>query len=277
MITVCLMITTDLPSRTAMTLRAMRAVTDAGINTFTEKVLSVDLQPDSPVSGLKFLDAAAKDMGWRLVYGECTGRRAMLNNIQRGLEFVHGDNLFYCEDHVIVERVPVQPVLDVMFGDAGFGWICYNTHVHQENLFSIPNFVESPDRPQRFEFMNDRCNWCRVGEDEFMVKAPAIHDEYYLNFPVAIAPLNIFRGMMSYGMNHYHDVGIEIGFTRAWSDCCYEQYKRVAIYTKPGTIRMLPFDGFGRMHDRACMRFRNNDPTMLHPSVVPPRVDPEPG
>ena len=284
MSTACLMITTDLPHRTQTTLRAMRDVMAAGQKTFDNFVLSIDIQPGridgydlkkESSTDAAMLRTIGKAAGWKVITGECTGHRAMLNNIQRGLALVDEDNLFYCEDHVFVERVPSPTVMKYMFEFTPVRWVCYNTHVHQENLLGIPGFVESADRPQRLAFINDETNWGALGGEEFLVKGSQIMDEYYLNFPVAIAPTEIFEDLMNYGLKHYSDVGIEVGFTRAWFDLQYDRYQQVAIYAKPGTKAFRPFESFKQMHNQACMRFRNNDPSMIHPSVVPHQSVPQ--
>lgn len=276
------MITTDLPHRTEMTIKAMVSVDRAGSGTFDYKVLSIDRQvPSSQENELAVHDLgqAATRLGWAVVTGECTGHRAMLNNIQRGLSYIDQDNLFYCEDHVFVEHVPSVRSLDFLTRYTPIRWICYNTHVHQENLLGIPGFVERPDRQQRLDFINDPMNWMEVGGEpigeEFLIKGPPIHDEYHLNFPVAIAPTGVFTDLMQYGLSHYSDIGIEIGFTRAWFDLQYDRNYKVAIITKYGTRKYRPFRSFSQMHECACMRFRNNDPSMIHPSVVPHQSVPQ--
>jgi len=276
MSTACLMITTDLPHRTEMTLRAMRDVFAAGELKVDKYILSIDLQPDlNGHSARPILVPAAHELGFKVVTGECTGHRAMINNIQRGLALVDEDTLLYCEDHVFVERIMPRDISDFLFTQTPVRWICYNTHVHQENLLNVPGFIESADRPQRFAFINDKQNWHEIGGEEFMVKGPKIRDEYYLNFPVAMVPTEVFTSLMNYGMQHYHDIGIEIGFTNAWFDLQYDRSQQVAIYVKPGTKMFRPFASFQQMHSNACMRFRNNDESMIHPSVVPHALVPQ--
>lgn len=278
------MITTDLPHRTEMTMRAMREVTTAGEYKIDNFVLSIDIQPgridgysrtkESSVEAA-ILRSYGESLGWQVITGECTGHRAMLNNIRRGLSLITEDNLFYCEDHVFIERVPPPEVLCFLFENAHTGWICYNTHVHQENLLNVPGFVESPDRSIRMKYINDSSKWHRFAGEEFMIKGPQIRDEYYLNFPAAITQTDVFIRLMKYGLKHYSDVGIEIGFTNAWFDLQYDRSQQVAIYVKPGTIALRPFENFKQMHNQACMRFRNNDPSMIHPSVVPHQSCPQ--
>lgn len=275
----CLMITTNRPDRFEMTLRAMDSVNKCGPN-LDQKILSIDLLPEcaSIQPGYELnLISDAKKWGWQVVTGVCTEQRAMINNICRGLNLVHMDidRLFYCEDHVIINRVPSEEELDYADCHAGISWVCYNTHVHQENLLKIPGFVERPGREGRLAYVNDPSTWIRTsGDEEFLRKDVPIVDEYFLNFPAAITYTDLFARLLLYGIKKYHGVGIEIGFTRAWFDTGSNQTNSCAIYTQPGTIKALPLDSFAALHQRACMRFRNNDPTMLHPSIIPHQVLP---
>jgi hypothetical protein len=118
------------------------------------------------------------------------------------------------------------------------------------------------------EYVNDPHNWIRSNSGDYLIKQPEIRDEYALCFPAAITRLGLFEAMMTHGMENYSGIGIEIGFTRAYDELQLDYASYPAIYTKSGTVDMLPFDSFQALHQRACMRFRNNDPTMLHDSVV---------
>lgn len=272
----CLMITTNRPDRLEMTVGAMASVEKHGSH-IPLKVLSIDLLPECQPGCEEILVSAAQQIGWKVVTGECTGQRAMVNNIYRGLcEFADGGNyLFYCEDHVVVQSIPTEPDLEEIRRKAGVEWVCYNTHVHQENLLNIPGFVERPGREGRLAFINDPANWIRTyGDQEFLVKDTPIQDEYYLNFPAAITHVSTFRNLLQHACNSYRGIGIEIGFTKAWFETGTAQHWRPAIYTQPGTMSMLPLPDFKGLHMRAGMRFRNNDPSMLHPSIVPHQTIP---
>lgn len=263
----CLVITTNLPHRLERTLNLLQSIEEQDDQTFDNKVLSIDLQPD--IEGCEHaLEDWAHDFGWQVTSGLCSGNRAMLNNILRGLHFIDEENLFYCEDHVLINRIPSKYMLKSIFEGNNIGWINYNTHVFQENLLNVPGFVERPNKARFLEFVNMYHNWIKIIDDEFLLKGPEIEDEYYLCFPAAITKLVTFQNLISYGMKNYKDIGIEVGFTKAWKDLGYLGKERVAVYVQPKTIRELPFAGFADLHRRACMRFRNNDPRMLHASVV---------
>lgn len=270
---VCLMITTNRPDRYERTLDAMDSVNKCGSH-LSKKILSIDLLPEHEdvIPGYEeSLRYAAEKWGWKVVTGQCTGQRAMVNNIWRGLSEISGggDYIFYCEDHVRIQKIPTESDLEYLRRRTSVEWICYNTHVHQENLLDVPGFVELPGREGRLDFVNDPTHWIRTESGDFLVKDTQIQDEYFLNFPAAITHVNTFRSLLLYACANYHGIGIEIGFTKAWSDTKKSQLWRPAIYAQPGTMDKLPLPDFHALHMRACMRFRNNDFSMLHPSIVP--------
>lgn len=270
----CLVITTNLPHRLNRTVALLESIDQHGPCLFQKKVLSIDLQPD--IEGCEdALRSMFEPKGWMVVQAPCTGERAMLHNIQRGLMHLDTDLLFYCEDHIIVERLPSENDLHYVMDREMVQWINFNTHVHQENLLGIEGYVDPPGREVKMAYINSlRSNdgmphWYRAPSgDEYLIKEDCIRDEYYLNFPAAIASRKVFTELMAYGMEHYSGIGIEIGFTRAWFDLGYDRIGQVAIYVQPGTTVKIPFESFGQLHQQACIRFRNNDPSMLHASVV---------
>lgn len=274
----CLMIATNLPDRLLQTMRAILSVDRANSihPILDKKILSIDLQPG--IQGCEDdLRRNAELRGWEVVVAPCTGYRAMINNISRGLKLLTNvDILFYCEDHIIVDRLPSRRDIDVLVGGGRFGWINFNTHIYEENLLNLPTYVAPPGRDSKMEYINDLDNWISSPDgDDYLVKKPSIRDEYFLNFPAALAPRMIFEALLQYGMQHYSNIGIEIGFTRAWFDLGWSQIKEVGIYTKPGTIDRIPFASFGELHAQACIQFRNNNPDMLHESIVPHAVIPQ--
>lgn len=267
----CLMITTNRPDRLYMTMQALETVSYHGAH-LGKKVLSIDLLPECIPGCEETLIPAAEHLGWKVKTGNCTGQRAMVNNIWRGLYELSdgGDYVFYCEDHVRIQDIPDEVELEYLRSHGSVEWICYNTHVHQENLMNVPGFIERPDRDVRLSFINDPAHWVRTpGGHEFLVKEEPIYDEYLLNFPAAITHVSTFRRLLQYACDNYKGIGIEIGFTKAWMDMGMPRYWNPAIFAEAGTVAALPLPNFHALHMRARMRFRNNDPSMLHPSIIP--------
>ncbi len=267
----CLMITTNRPDRLWRTMQALETVNYHGTH-LSKKVLSIDLLPECAPGCESELVPAAQLMGWKVVTGKCSGQRAMVNNIYRGFSELEdgGDYVFYCEDHVRIQEIPNEADLEYLRRNRSVEWICYNTHVHQENLLNVPGFIERPGREGRLAFINDSAHWIRTPNGrEFLVKDTPIQDEYYLNFPAAITHVSTFSRLLTHACINYHGIGIEIGFTKAWFDTHISEAWTPAIFAESGTITALPLPDFHALHMRARMRFRNNDPSMLHPSIVP--------
>ena len=271
----CLMITTNKPERFAMLDAAIMSIENNAQCEFKEKVLSVDwLEGTEPT--LEPFKRYEK-LGWTLVGGWCTGHRAMVNNIIRGLSQITSDILFYCEDHVIIECVPELPALEVLFDGpfngtlVNIGWINYNTHIVEENLLNVPNFVQKEDKDNlRINYINNKSNYVSCWNETFLKKSFIIADEYHLNFPAAITPTEIFKRLLSHGYQHYQNIGIEIGFTKAWMELYSD--KDVLIYVKNRPKKRITFKDF---HNLAQIKFRNNDSKMLHESLFKHPVLPE--
>jgi hypothetical protein len=259
----CLVITTNRPDRLERTCRALDSIPDQ----FGQKVISIDLLPEVEKGCEQELIDLYGPKGWQIVTGACTGLRAMQNNMLRGLRKINTEYLFYCEDHIVIENIPMLEDLEKLFRN-DCGWINFNTHIHEENLLDVPGFVEPPGRQIKLDWINNPRHWVPLSSGDFLYKGPSIYDEYLLNFPAAITKTTIFRELLKYGMGHYHDIGIEIGFTKAWKDAGFQESLGVCVLAQVGTKRILPFSSFQELHNRACMKFRNNDPTMLHNSII---------
>jgi hypothetical protein len=247
-----------------MTCNTIKSIDDAAECQFREKILTIDLLPDEAP---EFDAAPFEEAGWTVICGPCSGYRGMINNIRRGLPLVTADSLFYCEDHVHINRVPDETTLNSV-RTFGIEWVCYNTHIEQLNLLNVPGFIEKPDvGGLKTTFVNTCDNYTTFGSNTFLVKGKALLDEYYLNFPAALTTPRIFKALLDYGCKHYQDIGIEIGFTKAWFDAGFNDKYKVSIYVDSSILNNLGTITFSNIHQYAQMKFRNNDPAMLHASI----------
>jgi hypothetical protein len=266
------MITTDKPERLDMTLKAMHSIDRNSQSYFKEKVLSIDeLGLDNEYT-LGLLRQAVTSMGWIAVSGPCSGQRGMVNNMLRGLPLITSDLLFYCEDHVIYEKIPSEDVINSIFNrKAQVRWINLNTHIVEDNLIDKmvnPNVEEILRKEQEcLKYIRTDSNYLSYGSDCFLLKSEELADDYFLNFPAIITTTKIFSILLTAGCQNYHDVGIEIGFTKAWFDCRFPAKFKVAIYVKPEARVTKPLT-FDELHYYAWMRFRNNDLSKLHDSIA---------
>jgi hypothetical protein len=189
----------------------------------------------------------------------------MVNNIKRGLEKLPPKSfVFYCEDHIGVKHIPKEQNIQTLFDVHNVGWVCFNTHMHEQNLLNVPEFVEKPGAKQKEQYLSNSKNWLVLGEDKFLVKSKQFYDEYHINFPAAITRVKTFKKLICYAEQHYKDVGIEIGLTKAWFNLPELSALKVVISASwekiPTTLQEL--------HDCANILFRNNDCSKLHASVV---------
>lgn len=245
--TACLMLVTNIPSRLPLVEKNIASIEKANGNGFLDcKVLSIDLFEKHPKDLKPFQKYEA--LGWKLVTGMCTGHRGMLNNMIRGLHNTpRSDFLFYVEDDVLIDRLPGRNCLEGL-REANLGFICLNTHI---------NGLDKPYDKAREQFINDKQNYKRFGNDLFLVKKPCLRDEYYLNFPSAIIRDELFRQLIEYAANNCSRVGIEPGLTRSWFALGLDQKYDVGVFVKPDTLSHLPLN-FDKFHHMANMQFWNN-------------------
>ena len=128
-----LLITTTHQDRIHLFENAIQSLEDAGINDISkEKILSIDILPDHQFK--PFYYEKYEKLGWKIIIGECCGYRSMIHNIKRGLYHITGDYIFYCEDDIIVNKIPKEIRANLRYyykNNKKIGFICYNTHIHE--------------------------------------------------------------------------------------------------------------------------------------------------
>ena len=257
----CLLITTNSRARMGLVRNAIASLDrcDAG-NVFQEKVISVDILRDGTLP-MAFFEQF-RDSHWQVITGRCAGRRGMAENQLRGMAHLRSELVLYCEDDVLVTRIPAAPAaayLEEMITTPGkrMGFVCYNTHIH-DALDQAP--------PERLLFINDPTNYRPAMEELFLVKTPILKDDYYLNFPVAIARRDLFLQMHKYARTHCAQRPVEVAMTESWFGMGLDQDYDVLVYVKPNVRTRLPLT-LRQFHDEANIRFWNNDASLRHPSI----------
>ncbi len=258
----CLMITTTTPSRLHLLDNTINSIEQCNIDFIDSKTLSVDVMPKYPID-ISYFKKFEK-LGWNLAIGACSGHRGMLNNIIRGLQNINtSDYIYYCEDDVIITRLPKKSSFEIFTNNKtknnkNIGYACFNTHILSLDKEIIP---------ARLNFINDLKNYQKFGDELFLIKDENIlRDEYFLNFPSAIVNSNLFIELINYSKNKCKGIGIEPGLTQSWFDLKFNEQFDVATYVKPQTITKLPID-LNKFYHMANMQFWNNDVNLRHPSI----------
>ena len=260
----CLMITTTVRERYRLqrpTVMSIEAANDKG--QLTEKIMSVDV-----VAGHSFEPewfAQYEQLGWKVVYGPCTVHRGMANNMERGLQHVTGDMLFYCEDDVLIQRIPDHRCLRAWFVDEDMGALVYNTHV------LAPWTTEQSVVDERIKYINTPSNYYVFNpfrdEDMYLRKDERIlYDEYWICFPACIMPVELFMNCLLHAGLFCKGKGMEPGMSEAWFRLNYNQKFTTAMYVQPEIQTKIGTLTFQDVYDLAQMRFWNNDETLRHPS-----------
>ena len=253
----CLVITTTIKERFHLLCNAIDSIERCNDESvLDQKVLSIDIVEGQPYRRRDF--EKFEKMGWHLAKGPCSGSHGMANNMHRGLAYIDGDILFYCEDDVIIQKIPTRKNLDLMFYNTRpFGAIVYNTHAD--------NTLEKEGTESRLNYINDTSKYFGDGDDTFLLKGEPIKDEYWICFPAAIMKTDHFRSCLSYACKNCLEMGMEPGMTKAWFDLGFGS-EPVAMYVQRDILNDFPVD-FQKLHDRANMQFWNNDVNLRHESV----------
>ncbi len=272
----CLMITTNIPSRRLLQERAVQSVEDTSEGLFNKKIMAVDVMEGIPFDPMEEPWVSYIRKGWGVTAGPCNGHRAMAYNQLRGLAEIKSEYLVYCEDHMKIDCLPRTPddfihCLNTPIAGRGkkIGYVCFNSHIIEENLEGVDETVVQLPKDEnglRIKYINNPDNYARFCGNYFLIKGPAILDEYYLNFPVCMVRTQDFRTMLSYAMYHYNGIGIEVGFTKAWFDTGLDLAYEVAAYTQLDPYTEMPIT-FSDFHMRGTCRYRNNDLESWHDSV----------
>ena len=250
-----LVITTTIKSRFNLLSNTIDSIERAGKGILDQKILSIDIVEGHPFQKKNF--ERFEKLGWFLVTGACLGKRGMANNMLRGLNNVDGDFVLYCEDDVVLHRIPTREHIEDFFGEGKMGAIVYNTHA---NPPWITKGVES-----KVSYINDRSNYFGEEEDWFLNKGMPIKDEYWICFPCAMMRTITFRGLLDYACSNCLNMGMEPGMTKAWFALGYDKWP-VVMYVKKDIFECFPLD-FQKLYDNANMQFWNNDPDLRHPSI----------
>jgi len=255
----CLMITTTVKERLHLLHNTIMSIEKCNkTKVLDQKVLSVDIIEGHPYEAQHFQQY--RDLGWFVVEGSCLGRQGMANNMLRGLANVDHDLLFYCEDDVVIHRIPTKKHLKELFDSklGNVGAIVYNTHA------CAP--WEETGLESKLKYINDKCNYFGDGEDWFLAKGDPIKDEYWITFPAAIMKTINFRNCLNYACVHCVNKGMEPGMTQAWFDLGLGDSTVVVMYVKKEINKHFPLD-FQGLYNMANMQFWNNDVNLRHASV----------
>ncbi len=255
----CMMITTNLKNRLHLLESTVLSIERKVPGLFDYKIMSVDLFPNGiHISHFN----KYKILGWAIVSGPCSGKRGMINNQKRGLQNMNTDFVFYAEDDIIIDKIPTKKEWEEISqhttkNGKKIGFICYNTHIHDD-----PN---NPPK-EKVMYINCKANFIRVCNNLFLMKSPVLKDNYYLNFPVAILPVQVFHEMHKYADDNYRGMGIEVAMTHAWFELHKDKEYDAVIYVKNDTLDRLPLN-LNRFYRTANMQFWNNNPNLRHKSI----------
>lgn len=246
-----LLITTNIENRLPLLDNTVQSIERNG-REFTRKVMSIDMFPGGkPVS---YFDRYKK-LGWTIVSGESVPVRGMVENQRRGLEHIKSDFVFYCEDDIVINKVPSLDSLHRIKERLGF--ICYNTHI------AVNTQQATIDR---INFVKQDLNYIVASDDVFLVKKPLLRDPYYLNFPAAIIRTKAFKGIHAIMDTELRGLGVEPAMTEGWFILGFDKNLDTFVYVDAKILEEKPTN-LEDFHTFAQMNFFNNDVSLRHPSI----------
>lgn len=259
----CMMITTTVRERYHLQRATVHSIEKASIDgQLDQKVMSVDVVDGHSYEPEWFQQYL--ELGWQVIFGPCSGHRGMANNMLRGLQMVTENLLFYCEDDVIIQKIPSKKTLDVLFntnyGDCRLGALVYNTHV------LAPWVKDEQVKKDRLKYINDRTHYDYIDDSAILVKGIELFDEYWICFPAGIFHKHLFHTCLNYAQSACVGMGMEPAMSKAWDELRINENFRTAMYLQEQVKDKMGTLTFQDMYDLAQMRFWNNDESLQHPS-----------
>jgi hypothetical protein len=142
---------------------------------------------------------------WKLLISK---REGMVKNQLRALNLVQTEWVFYCEDDVIVEKIPTSKKIELLI-DAkpntgiisftGGGYDAYNSSNYEKIIKNLQNDI--------FESGKDEIFWLRDSN---------LANEWYFEFPTMMVKTDILKQCIDTSLKYFKNLQIEKSYTKSY-------------------------------------------------------------
>lgn len=195
----CFVIGTTLSHRIENMLMTLKTI-DSNNFPFQTKILSLDDFGDGVSDDIKHYTGLNN---W-VVLNE--PRKGMVQNQIKALNKIETDWVLYCEDDVIIEKLPtieqIEQLLNIndRVGTISMTGGGYNDNINQnEILHNIKN------------------DFIKVGEDDiFWFRNPSLSNAWFFEFPSMFVKTKIFKNCIDTSLNMFKSIQIEQSYTKSY-------------------------------------------------------------
>lgn len=205
----CFVLATTLRHREEKTLETLISI-DSNNFFFVDKILSIDDFGE----GISIdVEDYCKSNNWVILIDK--GRGMVYNQI-KALNKIKTEWVLYCEDDVIVEKLPnIEQIKKLLKENSRVGIISmtgggYNSHDNHDKIRE-----------------NIKKDIIRVDDDIFWYRDPSLRNEWFFEFPTMIVKTKIFKDCIDTSLKNFTNIQIEQSYTQSYFHLNYHiEYDR---------------------------------------------------
>ena len=206
----CFIIGTTLPHRMENMLTTLKTI-DSNNFPFNVKILSLDDFGD----GIKVeVEEYTKANNWLILNDPGNG---MVKNQIKALNKIETEWVLYCEDDVILEKLPTIEQIELLLNkNSKVGIISmtgggYNNHINHDRILD-----------------NIKKDVIKVGDDDiFWFRDPSLSNAWFFEFPSMFVKTKIFKNCIDTSLTNFKSIQIEQSYTKSYFHLGYHiEYDR---------------------------------------------------
>jgi len=219
----CFIIGTTIPHRVDKLIETMISIDKEEFG-FESKILSIDDFGEGVPNKLK---EYTDNNYWTVITGQPKG---MVNNQQRALSNIDDEWVLYCEDDVLVEKLPTKEQLKELHSKVDNVGLVSLTGGGYKTEMAIPGHPSyTPQLAKEIlDNITNSDNHVIVGDDEtFWFREPKFNNGWFFEFPSLFLKTDIFKTCINKSLSDFKGSQIEQSYTRSYFSLGYHQkYKR---------------------------------------------------
>ena len=187
---------------------------------FKNKNLSLDFFEENTADDFSFFEKN----GWNVIKHE---RKGIFGNLEEGIQNLRSEWVFYCEDDVIVEKIPSDDEMKIIDSlksanrTAGYISLMFGGIEEGRNVREVNEYFKSPKSYKQTST-----------DSQIFLNQEKFKNDFFISFPVAIFKIKVLKELIEYIKLYKKNVQVEQAFTQAWFETgIHERYLNLC-YTK---------------------------------------------
>ena len=208
----CFVIGTTLANRQNSMINTLKSIDNQNFP-FKIKILSID---DFGEGLSKEVQHYTENNGWRLILDK---RGGMVQNQIRALKYIDSDWVFYCEDDVVVEKIPTLQKIETFL-----------TNKPKTGIISFTGGGYDVYKPENYDkiISNLKNEIIEIDENEIMwFRDSLLANEWFFEFPTMLVRTNIIKNCIDNSLKEFKNLQIEQSYTKSYFKLKFnEQYEK---------------------------------------------------